>query len=1060
MGLTYGETIFRAGRDYNINPCFLAAKIRNEIGANGSDSVSGKNSAYPGIYNFYNIGATDGEGAIERGLQWASGNSTYSRPWTTPYKSIMGGAEFLAENYIAAGQFTGYLQRFNVNPDCDYRLYDHQYMTNLSGALSQGYSSYLSYEEKGLLNTKLVFSIPVYENMSDEEGGGSLSSPESTLQYGRIAIDRTRVRTGPSTSYSPKTASNGNTVWLNNGAVVKIVGKYRTDSSYSSDVLAYPYWYKINFSYSGGVYTGYVPYDFVEIATAICVTKGKTDIPLLKSDGVTNKIFYSDPTMVRVIDDNTVNFLKEGTVSLYIYDSAGKLDEVVFAVGDYSAYTPKNLSVTVTDGTAEVAFDAHSSATEYLFTVTDSNSRVVRSGTLAESKASIKGLKSGEAYTVYTQYCFGKAKLSRSISKTFVISPQKIEKLNYTVNADETVTLSWSAVENAEGYQLVAYNADTGKYEEVDSVAFGTNEYTLSAVQTRLENFCVRAYCYYQGKKVYGEVSGLVTVSDRPDMPKNIKVAAASTSDYRITWTGTDCDGYEVWEKKSGQSKYTLYKTTTETSVTVSGLAPASAAQYIIRSYKITPEGKLYSFSSSAITAITAPTAPAKLTSVSGSNRVLVSWSAVSGATSYNVYYKKDGGTLKLKSVGETSTIIDGLDGMSKYYFAVSAVVKKSNASTEGKKCATISATTLPSSPKGLTVVSVGSNYVGVRWKQDSTLDKYQLFLLDAKGTKIGSKVLDKNSLIVGPLEEGVDYRIIVRGYKLVDGKYISSENSETLVVSAKDASIKNLKADTLSDSAVISWDRVSGAAYYQIYQNINGNVELVATVPANQYKLSNLRECSTNYVAVRACFIGYNGDYHGAHSTLKFYTRPASVEKIVQSDRTDTSYTLTWEKSSSAVNRYYLYRYNTATKKFDLIGSTAKTSCSIKNQKPGTLQRYAVIAAVVKDGKALVSSKYTYYYTCGTYLSKVQNIRQTAATEKALRFTWDPVEGATSYRVYLYNTQTKAFVLLGETKTNVATLGNLSSGTQYIYRVQAVKRAGNVTFPGYYSSVLYAKTK
>ena len=1065
MELTYGETIFRAGKENNINPCFLAAKIRNEIGTDGSDSVSGKVTGYPGIYNFYNIGASDGVGAILRGLEWASGYdgkyTSYSRPWTTPYKSIMGGAEFLAENYVDAGQFTGYLQRFNVNPDSYYDLYTHQYMTNLSGALSQGVSSYYSYEEMKLLDTPLVFSIPVYKNMSDEEGGGTLFSAESILQYGKINTQRSRVRKGPSTDHDYLTDNNRATVWLEKGTEVRIISKCRTDSYDASDILSYPYWYEVKFTYSGTSYTGFVPCVFVDVSTGVYVTKGAYDLPVVKSEGVTNGVFYSDPTMVKVVDDNTVRFLKDGSVSVYLYDSAGKMDEIRFNVGDYSSYYPKDLIVKQSGSSVDISIAMHEKATNYLFSIVNSKGKVVKKGTAEEGAISLKGLVSGEAYTVYAQYCFGKTGLSKAVSESLVIKPQKVENLKFTKNEDETVTLSWSPVENAEGYELRAYNTSTDKYEHVAYIPFGTESYALSFVQTALENFCVRAYCTYSGKTVYGPASELVSVSDRPEMPKNVKVSSATTKSYKLSWTGVECDAYEIYARPLSQSKYTLYKTTAETSVTVSGLEAASATYYKIRAVRNTESGKLRSFATSAVMAITKPATPTGLAVKPGSNRAVVSWNAVKGATAYRVYYKKSGDALKYVTAEGTKAEIKGLDGSVKYYFAVSAVVSKADVTAVGSKCKTASAVTKPSVPTGLTIKAIGADFVKIGWNKDKTLDRYKVYLLDSDGKTVSSKVLTENTVKLTSLKKGASYKIIVRGYKLVDGKYISSENSQALSVKPVDAKIKNLKAASVTaSSAVISWDKVSSAAYYQVYLRKNGKNELISTVNGNQYTVENLGDCTSNYVTVRACFVGYLADYYGEKTTLQFYTRPLSVEKITVSERTDTSYKLTWDESSKAVNRYYIYRFNSTSKKFEQLAYTSKTAYTVKNLKPGSRDRYAVIASLVKDGKAVASSKHTYYCTAETYLSKVQNLRQTAATKTALRISWDAVEGASSYRIYLYDRESKKFTLVTKTATTVVTFKNLTSGTEYIYRVRAMKGTKTTPISGYVSASLYAKTK
>jgi len=91
----------------------------------------------------------------------------YYRPWTSPKAAILGGAKFITESYINAGQFTSYLKKFNVNPDGKHNVYNHQYMANLRAPYSEAYSGYKSYLENKLLELPLEFTIPVFENMPD-----------------------------------------------------------------------------------------------------------------------------------------------------------------------------------------------------------------------------------------------------------------------------------------------------------------------------------------------------------------------------------------------------------------------------------------------------------------------------------------------------------------------------------------------------------------------------------------------------------------------------------------------------------------------------------------------------------------------------------------------------------------------------------------------------------------------------------------------------------------------------------------------------------------------------
>lgn len=166
--ITYADTFIKAAEVSGVSPYHLSSRVRQEV-VTGTDSFSasaaGTYSGYEGYYNFYNIGASDsaGGGAIAKGLAWAKKtDDTYLLPWTSPYRSILGGALYIGKSYINKGQNTLYLEKFNVTP---VSTYNHQYMTNVEGAYSEAKKTSVAYAN--MENVPVIFSIPVYEDMPE-----------------------------------------------------------------------------------------------------------------------------------------------------------------------------------------------------------------------------------------------------------------------------------------------------------------------------------------------------------------------------------------------------------------------------------------------------------------------------------------------------------------------------------------------------------------------------------------------------------------------------------------------------------------------------------------------------------------------------------------------------------------------------------------------------------------------------------------------------------------------------------------------------------------------------
>jgi beta-N-acetylglucosaminidase len=149
----FADIFMRAGEAADISPYFLASRAIQEMGAKGESPLAhGTLPGYEGYYNFYNIGSypnpevKDGQ-RINGALFAMYGNEPEEKeitpdeevvmlPWDTAEKSILGGAVFIAERYVAAGQNTLYFQKFDVVPENG--LYTRQYAQNIQMAWAEG----------------------------------------------------------------------------------------------------------------------------------------------------------------------------------------------------------------------------------------------------------------------------------------------------------------------------------------------------------------------------------------------------------------------------------------------------------------------------------------------------------------------------------------------------------------------------------------------------------------------------------------------------------------------------------------------------------------------------------------------------------------------------------------------------------------------------------------------------------------------------------------------------------------------------------------------------------
>lgn len=190
----YSTAIMEAAKNSSLSAYYLASKIVQEVGGakNTAGGASGTYKGYEGIYNYYNIGAYTGAGD---GLKWASTkNGSYNRPWTNPYLSIYNGASYIAKSF-SQYQFTGYLQKFNVNKNSS-SLYNHEYMSNIDGAVAESKIKYRAYSNADILKSSKVFYIPIFNNMPSKPcsapkavtlDSSSTTQPETTTVSTKVS---------------------------------------------------------------------------------------------------------------------------------------------------------------------------------------------------------------------------------------------------------------------------------------------------------------------------------------------------------------------------------------------------------------------------------------------------------------------------------------------------------------------------------------------------------------------------------------------------------------------------------------------------------------------------------------------------------------------------------------------------------------------------------------------------------------------------------------------------------------------------------------------------------
>ena len=286
------------------------------------------------------------------------------------------------------------------------------------------------------------------------------------------------------------------------------------------------------------------------------------------------------------------------------------------------------------------------------------------------------GLTTGTAYyykvrsyrgTVYSSYS---AVVSARPVPTAPASPRAAA---VTYNS---IKVTWAAVSGATKYEVYRATSSTGTYALLTTTSY--LYYTNGSVNTGTTYYYkVRAYRLVGSTKRYGAFSSVVSAKTSMGTPGSFKAAPATYSSIKVTWSAvTGASGYVVYRATSSTGSYTSVGTATSTSFTNTNIGTGITYYYKVRAYRTVGGTKVYGPYSASATAKTSMSYPTTARAArASSTSIKVTWSAVSGATRYEVWHStSSGGTYTLVATTASLYYTNGsLTTGKTYYYKVRA---------------------------------------------------------------------------------------------------------------------------------------------------------------------------------------------------------------------------------------------------------------------------------------------------------------------------------------------------------------------------------------------------
>ncbi len=485
--------------------------------------------------------------------------------------------------------------------------------------------------------------------------------------------------------------------------------------------------------------------------------------------------------------------LTQNTDYIVIADAAapGEYTATIKGIGKYEGEIERSFTVSMgkastisysgaTTSSVKLSWSKVPYADSYTISKYDSAKKKfvpVKSGVTGTSYT-VTGLSAGKEYKLSVQavssaYGKGEAKEITVYTVPSAVSSSKIK----TTSTASSVKLSWSAVSGATHYKIERYSSK--KWKSVTTTS--KTSYTVSGL-SGYTSYTFRVTALKKLPDGTYLAASPVTVKAKTLLgtPSSLKTSATAST-MTLSWSKvTNADKYQVRQYSGG--KWKTLATTKKTSYKISKLKAGTKYKFSVRAVV----GKSTYGSAKEVSAYTLLPTPSKVKVAStATTSAKLSWSKVSGASSYEVYAYIGKKWTKVGSTKKTSITVKELPAGTKTKLKVRAVSKnvKSAFSSE------VTALTLVSKVSSLKASVRKTTSITMTWKKTTGATSYEIYRYNgSKWKKIGTTkkttYTDSKSL-----KKGTQYQYKVRAVQKVSkkttryGDYSSVLKAKTTII-------------------------------------------------------------------------------------------------------------------------------------------------------------------------------------------------------------------------------------------------------------------------------------
>ena len=526
----------------------------------------------------------------------------------------------------------------------------------------------------------------------------------------------------------------------------------------------------------------------------------------------------------------------------------------------------------------------------------------------------------------------------QALQAMFVTDPPSTPTgLNTTNITDKSATLNWNPATGATSYDVQirpqggswsTYNVASANYNVSNLNAETTYEWQVRAKNSygnssysSIVSFSTTAfvlvYCESKGNNSSYEWIAKVDVGSFSNSSgaagytnfTNLVVSLVAGQSYSISLTPgfastTYNEYWKIWVDLNGDGIFdsnelmfdagSLSKTVVTGSITVpAGTAPITTRMRVSMKYngaqtacETFSYGEVEDYTVQISASASPPATPTGLAASNvTANSFTLNWNASSGATSYDVQVRPQGGTWSTYNVSTTSFNATGLNGATTY----EAQVRAKNSAGNSSYTSPISVTTLtpvPATPTGLATSNITTNSATLSWSASTYATSYDVQIRPQGGTWSTYNVTSTSYNASG-LAASTTYEWQVRAKNSSgNSNYSSVVNFSTQAnIPATPSGLTS--SNITPNSATLSWNASIGATSYDVQVRQQGGSWSTYNVTTTSYNASGLLASTTYEWQVRA----KNSSGASSYSSVVSFTTQEEVLAYCTSKGNNWSY-------------------------------------------------------------------------------------------------------------------------------------------------------------------------